>query len=129
MEHANAALMDRLGAMHETLRELLKWLRFENLPRLKEVLEAELEDPRKKLAYEATDGTRALREIQEASGVPARTVLDWWRRWYNLGIVEESGVRKGRMGRIVSLEDVGIGLPKEKPVEPTAELAATEEVE
>ena len=102
----------RLVAIEKWVKETAKWLRFQNLLSLKQVLENELGDDAKKLAYESTDGTRGYREVGNASGVPATTVQSWWNRWFNLGILEESDIRKGRMKHICSLKEVGIEIPK-----------------
>lgn len=103
----------RLGTIEERVKDVAKWLRFQNLLSLKQVLENELGDDAKKLAYENTDGTRGYREVGQESKVPAATVQSWWNRWFNLGILEKSDVRKGRMQCICSLKDVGIEMPKQ----------------
>lgn len=102
-----------LIVIQHSLKEMAKWVKFQNLPTLKQLLQDELSDDAKKLAYENTDGTKGLREVEEVSGIPATTVQSWWNKWYNLGIVDESPIRKGRMERICSLKDVGIEIPKQ----------------
>lgn len=106
-------IKENLIGIQHSLKELLKWVKFQNFSSLKQLLQSELRDDAKKLAYENTDGTKGLREVGKVSGVPAPTVQGWWNRWYNLGIVDESLARKGRMERICSLKDVGIEIPKE----------------
>ena len=98
--------------MNSTLKEILKWTRFANLPRLKEVLERELDDDQKKLAYDNSDGMNGLKEISTISGAPYATVGSWWQKWFRLGIVTEGENRKGRMMKIISLDDIGIKVPK-----------------
>lgn len=102
----------RLVAIEKRVKDTAKWLRFQNLLSLKQVLENELGDDAKKLAYESTDGTRGYREVGQASRVPAPTVQFWWNRWFNLGILEESDIRKGRMKHICSLKEVGIEISR-----------------
>jgi len=101
-----------LESIDRTLKEILKWTRFANISKLKEILEAELDSDEKKLAYENTDGVNGLKEVATASGAPLTTVANWWQKWYRLGLVTESEERKGRMMKIVSLDDVGIKVPK-----------------
>lgn len=115
---------DKLTSIDRTLKELLRWTRFANMERLKEILEKELENDQKKLAYDGTDGKNGLREVSEMSGAPTSTISRWWPRWFQRGLVIESEVRQGRMKKIISLEDVGIELPKKKlsetaPVKPS----------
>lgn len=107
-----------LAAIQSSIKDMAKWLRFQNLPNLKQLLHDELSDDAKKLAYENTDGTKGLREVGEMSGVPVPTVQSWWSRWYNLGIVDESPTRKGRMERLCSLRDIGIDVPRQATTRP-----------
>lgn len=102
-----------LVAIQSAIKDMTKWLRFQNLPSLKQLLQDELSDDARRLTYENTDGIKSLREVGETSGVPVPTVQSWWGRWYNLGIVDESPTRKGRMERLCSLRDVGIDVPKQ----------------
>jgi len=114
-----------LKKIENTLREILKWTRFANISRLKEILEAELDTDQKKVAFENTDGMRALDEVAAASGAPRDTVYGWWQRWSRLGLAMESGTRRGRMMRIASLDDVGIRIPRTTLVQRTTQ--ATEQ--
>src|SRR5206468_10851324 len=96
-------------------------------PKLKETLEKELDTDSKKVAYESSDGTNALSAISEISGTPVPTLGKWWPKWFRLGLVTESETRKGRMMKIVSLEDVGIEVPKKKASSATAAKPSAEE--
>jgi hypothetical protein len=102
----------RLEMLNSTLKEILKWSRFQNLPKLKEVLEKELDDQSKKLVFENTDGQKSMRQVSTESAVPVPTIQGWWNRWYNLGILEPSETWRGRLRRICSLRDVGIEMTK-----------------
>jgi hypothetical protein len=106
---------DKLVSIDKTLREILKWMRFANISKLKETLETELDTDEKKLAYENSDGVNGLKEVAVASGTPQDTIYTWWQKWFRLGLVTESETRKGRMVKIVSLDDVGIKIPKGRP--------------
>jgi hypothetical protein len=94
---------------------------------LKETLERELDTDQKKLGYESTDGINALSAISEISGTPVPTLGRWWPKWFRLGIVTESETWKGRMRKIVSLEDVGIEVPKKKASSAGAAKPSAEE--
>jgi hypothetical protein len=96
----------------QTLREILMWIRFENFAKLRKILLATLKTDEEKRAYELTDGERSRRDIGWKVEVSNSTIQSWWNKWYDLGIVEPSGKRKGRPQKIVSLEDMGIEVPK-----------------
>jgi len=113
---------NKLESMDKTLREILKWTRFANIGKLKEILEAELDNDEKKLAFESTDGVNGTKEIAAASDTPQDTVYGWWQKWFRLGLVTESETRKGRMMKIVSLDDVGIKIPKRKEIQPVPQV-------
>ena len=121
---------DKLDENQKILREIARWLRFQNIGKLKEVLLAELDTDQRKLAFESTDGENGLKEVAEISAAPQDTVYGWWKKWFKLGITEPSETRKGRLRKICSLEDVGITVPKvisikeeRKPSEEASERA------
>lgn len=99
----------------QILREILKWSRFENFPKLRRILLDTLKTDQEKMVYELTDGEKSRYEIANETGIPDSTVRSWWDRWYNLGILEPSGKRKGRPQKILALEDMGIEAPKPAP--------------
>lgn len=101
-----------LSQVVEALTRIEGWLRFENSPRLREMLNKELDASRKKVAYENSDGVRSLREVATASGIPSGTLQGWWNRWLSLGIATESPLRRGRMRRLCSLRDLGMDTAK-----------------
>lgn len=103
---------EELRTVVNLLSNIEGWLRFENVPRLKSLLEQELDEPRKRLSYENSDGKRSLREVARLSGVPFGTLSGWWDRWFTLGIANESPFTQGRMGKICSLKSLGIDVPK-----------------
>lgn len=102
----------------QMLREILRWSRFENFPKLRKILLDTLETDVEKRVYESTDGERSRYDVAKEIGIPDSTVRHWWERWYNLGILEPSGKRKGRPQKIVALEDMGIEVPKTPPKKP-----------
>jgi hypothetical protein len=66
-----------------------------NLPANKEALLNELESDEEKLAFENTDGARALDEVAEICMTPRDTLYGWWKKWSALGILEPSETAKG----------------------------------
>ncbi len=108
---------DTLESIDESLKQILKWTRFANISKLKEVLEVELDSDQKKRACENSDEKNGLKEVSTISGSPQDTVYSWWQKWFRMGLVVESETRKGRMMKIVSLDDVGIKVPKKSKVQ------------
>lgn len=94
------------------LRELVAWTRFQALPSLRETLQREMDDEKKKLVYQYTDGKKGVKEVGTLADVPTTTVHRWWHRWHNIGIVRQAEDRAGRMVRLCSLRDLGIDVPR-----------------
>jgi|SRR5271157_3268024 len=105
-------ILTKMDENRKLLREIVRWSRFQNMGRLKDILVAELDSDEKKLAFENTDGMKGIKEIALASGAPQDTVYSWWKKWSRLGILEPSESREGRLAKICSLEDMGIKIPK-----------------
>lgn len=99
----------------QILREILRWSRFENFPKLRKILLDNLKTDQEKLVYELTNGENSRPDVAKQTDVPDSTVRNWWEKWYNLGILEPSGKRKGRPQKIMALEDMGIEVPKIPP--------------
>ena len=112
--------------VRDRLDELIAWQRFESLPKLRAVLLKELDSETKKLAYEMTDGEKSRRDIASALSVSDDNIQGWWQRWYELAIVRPSKLFKGRPQHLVSLEDVGIKVPKITPAKKEIAQIGTE---
>lgn len=119
-------ILEKLDENQKILTDIARWVRFQNIGKLKDVLIAELDTDGKKLAFDNTDGVRGLDEVAKASDTPRDTVYGWWKKWANLGILEPSETRKGRLKKLCSLEDVGIKVPKnigaKKEEKPTSDI-------
>jgi transposase-like protein len=100
-------LQKSLSMIIQKLDEIIVWLRFENIQKIREIILKELDTDQKKLAYQLTDGTLSRREIASKTGIPSNTIYSWWNKWFDLLIVKESDTYKGRPQRIISLEDLG----------------------
>lgn len=102
------------GEVNETLKQILRWVRFQNLERARHVLETEIaHDPRRILVYELTDGDKGRPEVARISKVPSGTIQDWWDRWYSLGLLEPSTKRKGMVRKVFAIEDLGLPIPND----------------
>jgi hypothetical protein len=106
------SIQDKLESINRNTKEILMWLRFANIDKLKEFLERELDTDAKKVVYEYSNGLRSTPVLEKLSSTPQRTVQSWWQRWYRQGIVIESERYKRRMSKIISLDDIGIKIPK-----------------
>ncbi len=104
--------------INETLRQILRWVRFQSLERVRQILEKEVaQDPKRILVYELTDGDKGRPEVSKISGVPSSTIQVWWDRWYSLGLLEPSSKRKGMVRKLCGIQEVGLAIPNElKPV-------------
>lgn len=92
------------------LKEILKWTKFEGMQKVKQVLEATLDNDTTKLIYESSDGMSSPK-IAKIAEVAPPTVRDYWKDWSVLGIVEIHPDYKKRYRRIFSLREVGIEVP------------------
>lgn len=94
----------------DILREILKWTKFQGMQKAKQVLKATLDNDKKKLVYELSDG-RSSSAIAETVEVSDQTVRNYWKEWTALGIAEIHPDYKRRSRRVFSLEEVGIEVP------------------
>lgn len=94
------------------LRELVKWSKFESIPKLRTILEQNLPTDKEKRIYELSDGERSTRDIAKLSDVSHQTVANYWEKWSKLGIVDTTETKEGRYKRICSLEQVGLEIAK-----------------
>lgn len=108
-------VMESVERLNRTMKEVAKWTKFQSVSRLRETLVRELNTPQKKMTYELTDGNHSRREIAEELQITDDSVRSWWDKWHELALVEESETRKGRPQRVISLDEVGIEVPKPKP--------------
>ncbi len=91
--------------------EIIRWLRFQNIPKLKELLKDTLMTLEKWQVYELADGSMSLRKIVSETGVALTTVQRWLKVWWRLGIVDKVG---DKYVGIISPADLGIPIPKER---------------
>lgn len=78
------------------------------MPQVRQTVEQALTKTAMRTAYEASDGTRTIREVATVSGASIGAISGWWARWRALGIgVEQPG---GRTAHLISLKDLGLPL-------------------
>lgn len=120
-------LLERIDSLESILQETLVYTKFANLTKLRETLDKELNTEEKKLAFENTNGTNGLKELSVISGAPEDTIYSWWQRWLRLGLVKEGQKHKGRMTKIIALDDIGIKIPKKakQHAEPSTQVEET----
>lgn len=105
---------DAISQMNDTLRQILRWVKFQSIERARQVIEKEIaQDPKRILVFELTDGERGRPEVSRLAGVPSSTIQVWWDRWYKLGILEPSPKRKGMVRKLCGIEEVGLDIPKD----------------
>ena len=104
--------------MRGILLEILRWSRLQGMQQLKAVSSETFQRDVEKIIYHNSDG-RDSREIANLAGVSHGTVVNYWKKWASLGLVEPIRVRGGeRYRRVFSLPEFGIELQKNKVVEP-----------
>ncbi len=110
------------SAMENLLREILEKQR--NNERLihflahrqaRELITRNLTKQIERRVYELSDGKRSSRDIEKMIGkeVTQRTVVTWWQKWKELGLVEQSPTYSGRVRKLVPLEELGLELEPE----------------
>lgn len=107
--------LSREDRVIKLLEEILKWTRFQGMRRVKEVLLDTLRTEEEKIAYQYSDG-RGSKEVAKLAGFKSHsTIIDYWKKWARLGLMEPMKVRGGtRYKRSFSLPDFGIEVPKPK---------------
>lgn len=110
------------------LDQLLKWTRFAGMQQLRDILAGNLSDDVSMLIYEYSNGERSTREIARLVGVKSnQTVVNYWKKWRSLGILEPSSKHKGRFQRICTLEAVGLTVPPAPKTDTTDAEKTTKE--
>ena len=104
------------------LREIAKWSRFIGYKQVKEVLESQLDDKKKILAYHLSDGENSSIVISKKTGINQPRVTELWKDWLSLGLGESIPVRGGsRFKKSFELRMFGITVPEEQTKKPRDE--------
>jgi len=94
---------------NEILEDILKWQRLQGIKILRELVPILLNDEKKKIVYEMTDGKNSQSEISKKVGIATGSVSNWWNLWYSNGILIKDGVK---YLKIMSLKEIGIEIPE-----------------
>jgi hypothetical protein len=74
---------DKLDRLIELTEALLR-------TRISELLDKELDDPKKKKLYALT-GRKKVRELSKVTHLSTGAISGLWRRWYSMGILKKQG--------------------------------------
>lgn len=115
-------LKDQTELLKEILCELTEiknWTKIAGIPVLIRAINENLRDDEDKLVYELSDGNRSTREIvgelkKMGIKITHPTVANMWKRWAPSSLVIPSKHYKGRFKKLVSLENLGIELPRKR---------------
>lgn len=105
--------MNEDGILKE-LKEQTKWLRFLALPNLKKTIEETLKTNEQNRIYELSNGKNSSNDISkelstEGIKVTGMTVRNYWKRWFDLGLVVSSEKHTKRFEKIIDLRDLKKG--------------------
>lgn len=95
------------------LNEMLKWNRLHGIQLLRKTLPELLNEEKKRLAYEMTDGKNSQPAIAKKVGIAGGTVSNWWNKWFAQGIVTKDG---NKYCKIISLKEIGIEISESEDV-------------
>lgn len=96
------------------LKDILKWQKLQGMKILRELIPQLLNDEKKKIVYEMTDGSTPRRQIEKAAKVAGGTISNWWNIWYSYGILIKEGKK---YKKIIPLKELGMlskGVKEEK---------------
>mgnify|MGYP001375971893 CR=1 FL=1 len=100
----------------ENQRKSERFLHFLTHQIARELINKNLTKPIELRVYDLSDGILSSRDIEKIIGkkVTQRTVVTWWQKWKQLGLVEHSPRYSGRVRKLIPLEDLGIEIPAEE---------------
>lgn len=103
-----------LKQTHETLNEILKWLKFIGNEKIRTIFKENFKEDFEFKLYDLSDGKRTTRELAAELSINKDTVTTYWDKWTELGIMEKIPVKGGgtRGKKIFSLSELGVDIPK-----------------
>ena len=105
---------DKMDKMINLLKEILTWLKIAEYNNVKKLLLNTLKEDMDKIIYHLSDG-KSSRKIAKKIPVSHATVVNYWKKWIEIGIVEPVSTRGGiSYKKVFSLEDFGIEIPEIK---------------
>ena len=97
------------------LKEIAMWSRLIGFKQAKDVLESQLKEDKKALAYHLSDGKNTSTIISKATGINQPKVTELWRNWLSFGLGESVSVSGGRrFKKSFDLKMFGISVPEVK---------------
>ena len=104
--------MNKEDTIIELLNEILLWMKYDYLD-TKNRLKLNLDSEEKIIAYELSTGENSTYDISKKISVSATTVSNWWSKWFDEGIMEQTEKYGGnRYKKLCSLTKFGIKIPE-----------------
>ena len=92
--------------------DILIWQKIAYDDKEKPLLESILDEPRKIVAYQMSDGENTTRIISKEVGAGTGSISRWWTTWINRGIAIPMPKGAGmRAKKFFNLEDYNIAIP------------------
>ena len=105
---------DQIALMHE----MVMWLRFMGIGKAKSVLTTTLNNEKKIIIYDLSDGKNTSTYISNQVGLGQTRITDLWKEWLMIGIGESiSASGGGRFKKLFDLKMFGIKIPNIKSLE------------
>lgn len=95
-----------MSSSDEIFREILAWTRVGFYGTAKQMLSDVLNSDKKKLAYQAADGTRSTESIRVAVRIGSNELGELFKQCTNLGLMEQ--MDGGRRRRLFDLSNFGL---------------------
>lgn len=100
---------ENMNLMVSLMGEQLKWVKLTAMGQLRTIFDKSFSSNDERAVYELSNGERSVRDIEKLSNIGRTKIASLWKKWHNMGIMEESEKYGGRrMKRSFSLSDVGI---------------------
>jgi len=97
------------------MREMVMWLRFMGMDKAKSVLTTTLDNDKKIIAYNLSDGKNTSTTIANQVGFSQGSISELWKEWLMVGIGESiSASGGGRFKKSFNLKMFGISVPDVK---------------
>ena len=108
----SSAVESMLREILENQRRYQRLIRFLAHHMARDLILNNLKKPIELRVYELSDGIRSSRDIEKMIGkeVTQRTVVTWWQKWKELGIVEQSPTYSGRVKKLIPLSELGVSI-------------------
>ena len=117
-ENSPATLDDILPniiQIQSLLEDISAWLKLISAEKIKNILEEELDSPRKKLVYHYSTEDKSTRTISDLSTMSRGSISNYQKSWYNIGLMKKIQIQgKERYVKNFDLEDYKINVLNNK---------------